>query len=226
MGNKKPAKRAKQIDIDYDNIDVADIMRQIKKKADSISQQPLKDEPQKSKEPAPSIEPLPLPERKPLEISRSKQILLKIMRPFSPLIKLLVLPVHHELRESLHHLDYTNRRLDFLSTTLENNLKFLSHELYKLSDQLNQKIDTFNDSANERFSAVFDRLGSVFERLMDLDRTMEYTKLLHHLAHNTVVELTKLKIEEESLKTKARILEKDFIFLSRREKALEKKAFK
>jgi predicted nucleic acid-binding Zn-ribbon protein len=37
-----------------------------------------------------------------------------------------------------------------------------------------------------------------------------------------VVELSKLKIEEEMLKSKARILEKDFEFLGKREKALEK----
>ena len=56
----------------------------------------------------------------------------------------------------------------------------------------------------------------------NLNRTMEYTKLLHSLSHNIVVELSKLKIEEETLKGKTRIMEKDFEFLGRREKALEK----
>jgi hypothetical protein len=44
---------------------------------------------------------------------------------------------------------------------------------------------------------------------------------VHHLSHNLVVELSKLKIEQEMLKTKVRIMEKDFEFLGKREKALE-----
>jgi hypothetical protein len=40
------------------------------------------------------------------------------------------------------------------------------------------------------------------------------------------VELTKLKVEEESLKLKSRILEKDFEFLGKRERALEDQVFK
>ena len=55
---------------------------------------------------------------------------------------------------------------------------------------------------------------------------MEYTKLLHTLSHNIVVELSKLKIEEDRLKIETRIIEKDFEFLSKREKALEKEVFK
>ncbi len=56
----------------------------------------------------------------------------------------------------------------------------------------------------------------------ELFKAVEYTKLLHNLCHNLVVELSKLKIEEENLKSKTRILEKDFEFLKKREKALEK----
>ena len=37
--------------------------------------------------------------------------------------------------------------------------------------------------------------------------------------------MTKLKIEEEHLKLKTRIMEKDFEFVSRKEKALEEKIF-
>ncbi len=51
----------------------------------------------------------------------------------------------------------------------------------------------------------------------------ENTKLLHNLAHNLVVELTKLKIEQETVKSKARIMEKDFGTLEKREKSIEKK---
>jgi hypothetical protein len=55
---------------------------------------------------------------------------------------------------------------------------------------------------------------------------MEYTKLLHSLSHNVVVEMSKLKIEEEGLKLKTRIMEKDFENLRSKEQALEHKVFK
>ena len=55
---------------------------------------------------------------------------------------------------------------------------------------------------------------------------MEYTKLLHSLSHNMVVELSKLKIEEEDIKVKARILDKDFEFLLSKERALEERVMK
>jgi hypothetical protein len=55
---------------------------------------------------------------------------------------------------------------------------------------------------------------------------MEYIKLLHNLSHNIVVELTKLSIEHDGLKTKVRILEKDLEFLGQREKTLEKHVVK
>lgn len=70
------------------------------------------------------------------------------------------------------------------------------------------------------------RIDFLYERLEDLDESMEYIKLLHNLSHNLVVEMTKLRIEEDGLKTKARILEKDLEFLTKREKTLEKQALK
>jgi hypothetical protein len=156
-----------KITIDYDHIDVARIMEQLKEKAAAEGGD----------------------ERTPLGTGavpvagidfaagqgKGRRVLLKIMSPFTPLIKLFTLPVDEELRRAVLILDHANRRIDKLE--------------------------------NER------------ERI---DRLQEYTKLLHHLCHNLVVELSKLKIEEETLKTKARILEKDFEFLGKREKALEK----
>ncbi|MEA2004868.1 MAG: hypothetical protein U9O50_01150, partial [Acidobacteriota bacterium] len=59
-----------------------------------------------------------------------------------------------------------------------------------------------------------------------LEKAKEYTKLLHNLSHNIVVELTKLKIEQENLKLKVRIMGKDFEFLDKKEKQLEKNVFK
>jgi len=169
---KKDFKEDAFIKIDYDDIDVVDIMKQIKKKAAQEQGGPLEEEPLKG-----------LPVIKPSKFqgesatyggasgmkTKVKMVLLKIMRPFTPLIKLLVLPVHEEIIETAQNLHQTNLRLDALS-----------------------------------------------------ERTINYTKMLHSLCHNLVIELTKLKIEEENLKTKTRIMEKDFEFLGKREKALEK----
>ncbi|MGQ9673950.1 MAG: hypothetical protein ACUVV5_12620 [Candidatus Aminicenantales bacterium] len=73
---------------------------------------------------------------------------------------------------------------------------------------------------NQRLDALVARLD---EQISRANRHQEYTKLLHHLAHNLVVEMSKLKIEEEMLKTKTRVMEKDFEILTQRERALEKK---
>jgi hypothetical protein len=160
-----------KIEIDYDHIDVARIMEQIKEKTSAEAgrgSSSLKSEP-------PPVPKLDLTAGQ----GRTRQVLLKIMSPLSPVIKLLTLPVHEELRRTVLILDHANRRIDHLE----------------------------KDRAR-------------------LDRLQEYTKLLHHLCHNLVIELSKLKIEEETLKTKTRIIEKDFEFLGKREKALEKELLK
>ncbi len=166
-----------EIKIDYDNIDVARIMDQIKQK---IAKEGRSGEESRKNSGArlmyPSFSP-ELEETGGLK-NKLKKILLTVMKPFSPLIKLLILPVYDEFRHTVRILDQTNRKID---------------DLY------------------ER------------ERKME---GWEYIKLLHNLSHNMVVELTKLKIEEEDLKLKLRILEKDFEFLRKREKALEKHLFR
>ena len=168
-----------KIEIDYDRIDVARIMDQIKEKiAAEAGGEPL----------ASGSEFAPIPE---LDFmagqGRMRRVLLKLMSPFRPLVKLLILPVDEEHRRTVLILDRTNRRLDRLISEVER-----------------------------------DRRVTI-ERL---DRLREYTKLLHHLCHNLVIEMSKLKIEEETLKTKTRVMEKDFEFLGKREKALEKEALK
>jgi hypothetical protein len=65
---------------------------------------------------------------------------------------------------------------------------------------------------NVRIDEVSTRLGT----------TMENTKLLHNLSHNLVLELTKLRVETDALKSKMRVMEKDFETLSKRERVLEK----
>lgn len=178
---KKNAFKTGDIHIDYDHLDVEDIMNQIKKKiearpkeksADNLSSQSVQQS--SSLSPPEFEESLPPP-------SRARKLGLKLMKPFSPLIKFLVLPVHHELRETVHILDRANKRLDSLR----------------------------------------DELEKVKLTLTQLDRIKEYIKLLHHLSHNTVEEMTKMKIEEENLRMRIRILEKDFEHLKNRERVLE-----
>lgn len=224
MANKENKTGRQDIMIDYDNIDVKDIMDQIHKNAeaaataaDPVAQSAKISETGEKKPDAETA--IPEPERIPFELTGKKKTLLKLMRPFAPLIKLLALPVYHELMETVHNLDYSNRRMDYLNKKIEQNLAKLSSELYSATDQLNLKVDEFNQAAHARLDLAFDRMS-------DLDRTMEYTKLLHSLCHNIVVELTKLKIEEENLRLKTRNMAKDLEFLDRKEKALEDQVFK
>ena len=177
---KKLRKQYPEIKVDYDNIDVSDIMDQMKKR---VASKPKKDrEGFRREEHFATHSQLNLEEATGTK-GKMKTVVSKVMRPFAPLIKLLIFPVYEILRETIMSLDQTNRRLDSLGNSI-------------------------ND---------------VDQRLK---KTMEYTKLLHSLSHNIVVELTKLKIEEENLKLKARIMEKDFEFLGKREKALEEQILK
>lgn len=191
----------KDIRIDYDHIDVADIMAQIKQK---VAAEPEPDDSGSSstggsQPPGRPADPVAPGGGR----SRLKRILLKVMRPFSPLIKLLVLPVHDQLQETIRTLDQTNRKLDAVSARLGDFA--LDSTMHRINAEVNQRLDL---------------------AFQDIGRSKEYIKLLHGLEHNLVVEITKLKIESENLKLKLRIAEKDFEFLGRREKALEEEVFK
>lgn len=205
---KKPEEE-QEIQIDYESIDVADIMDQIKKR---VAARPKK-EPEIPLMESGSVPHAPTAPEIPPEDSgarsKIKSLLLKIMKPFSPLIKLLVLPVSHELTETVKVLDLTRKRLAYLSEKLD-------HDLSQLHTLMETKLDRVDKSVNKRLDLAFDDIG----------RIKEYTKLLHSLSHNVVVEMTKLKVEEENLKIKTRIIEKDFEFLGRREKALEDQILK
>lgn len=200
MDKKDGPLESEDIRIDYDHLDVSDIMDQIKKKIDARpkdeSASPASDEKMQPESP---INP-PEFEKSGPSPSKAKRLLLKLIRPFSPIIKFLVLPVHQELRETIHILDRTNKRLDSLSNFLNGTL-----------DEVKRDLSQFNSETNKRVDLAFE----------DLTRAKEYAKLLHNLSHNIVVEMTKLKIEEENLKIRIRILEKDFEHLKSREKALE-----
>lgn len=58
-----------------------------------------------------------------------------------------------------------------------------------------------------------------------LDRSVEYIKLLHLLNHNLIVEMTKLRLEHESLKSRMRLMERDLEFLTKRERTVEERVF-
>ena len=185
--------RKDQIRIDYDNIDVDDIMSQIKALTEAGGGEGSSPE---TAEAGTRGEPPP-PQHPDGEgggglKAKLKTIVLRMMKPFSPLIKFLVLPVHQEAREALRLLDQTNRQMEALFHQQQSSLKALQEEIH-----------------------------SICLRLDRIERAKDYIQLLHGLAHNLVVELTKLKIEEENLKINMRILEKDFDFLKKKEAALE-----
>jgi len=195
MTNQKKG-RDEDIVIDYENIDVPEIMEQIRKKIASQPKKPEHEDRLPLKYSATTGTTTPRPEEPSGRKLKIKNLALKLMRPFSPIIKFLVLPVHQELRETIENLYKTNQRLDVLEKKI-----------------------------GEELSRIHQEFQAVNRRLRELNRIREYVQLLHNLSHNLVVELTKLKIEEESLKITTRILEKDFEFLGQREKALEKKVF-
>ncbi|MBN1223584.1 MAG: hypothetical protein JXB23_10060 [Candidatus Aminicenantes bacterium] len=206
---RENARDDREIRIDYDNIDIADIMAQIKNKIAAMPKRPPETESSLTDYSPSSVSPPEMPPEIEGTRSKLKGLLLKIMRPFSPVIKLLILPVHHELTETVRKLDLTNKKLDYWTEKLD-------RDLYRMSEILNTKIEEVDKTVNQRINFAFDEIGLI----------KEYTKLLHSLSHNLVVELTKLKIEQETYKLKSRILEKDFEFLGRREKALEEQVLK
>jgi uncharacterized protein YoxC len=193
---KEKKQKTDGIKIDYENIDVADIMEQIRLKVENEPETPEPLHPE-------GIDYSLSPESAAPEMGsprgskeKAKTVLQKVMKPFAPLIKFLVFPVHQELRNTIEILDRTNKNLE---------------TLWKKHDQVDPKID----ATNQRIDLAF----------KDLNKAKEYIKLLHSLSHNLVVEITKLKIENENLKIKTRIMEKDFEFLGQKEKVLERKIF-
>lgn len=213
---RKESIKEEEIRIDYEIIDVADIMEQIKRKIAKKPKKPLEEIQKGELRFTPSGR-FPLePEEVPGVKNKIRRVLLKVMKPFSPVIKLLILPVYEEFREAFLILDRTNRRIDFLSATLEQELAKISTRVDDVSKTLSQRVDDVSKTLNQRLNFTIDDLG----------KTMEYTKLLHNLTHNIVVELSKLKIEEENLKLMTRIMKKDFEFLRRKERSLEKNIFR
>ncbi len=187
-----------EIKIDFDHIDVEAIMDQVKHVAAANPLEPLA--PPSAEPPVPAPTPVPIPPPVPPAPGLKavlKDKLIRAMRPFAPVVRLLGLPLHEDIQATLRHLDQTNRRLDALATEMPVRFAEVVAEL----ESVRSRLDT---------------------RMADLDRTMEYVKLLHHLDHNLVVEITKLRIEFETLRSKVLILEKDLDTGAQRERILEK----
>jgi|GEM_PF-329539 len=242
--DKKNSGEKNFIKIDYEQIDVADIMDQIKRKIAQEAKKPSPGKPPKEESPLtpphffkePEIEEEALGTKK-----KARKLLLKLMKPFAPLIKFMVLPVHEELMETIRKLHQTNERLDFMNVRLQqrgdeisSSLNDLINRVGEFNTAVHERIDELSRVLSSRINQDFEKTNKRIDKtnktinkrlevlFADLGKTMEYTKLLHNLSHNMVVEFSKLKIEEENLKNKTRIMEKDFEFLGRREKALEK----
>ena len=196
------------VEIDYDCLDVTAIMAQVKRIAASApTDLPREETPETPPEPPPAA---PGPSAPPP--GRKDWLKLKIhrlMAPFFPLIRLGGLPLHEDIQAAVLQIDTANRRLDELAARLQ-----------ETSERFNHRLDEQAVGFQVRLDALTDRVDF---RLVDLDRSVDYIRLLHTLDHNLVVETTKLRIEFEALKSKVRILEKELDAQSHREKALEKR---
>ncbi len=61
------------------------------------------------------------------------------------------------------------------------------------------------------------------ELTVNLQKSMEYIKLLHNLSNNIVVEMSKLKVEVDALRNRLITVENKLEFLEKRERILEEK---
>lgn len=187
-GTQTDDKEKSPIRIDYDNVDVADIMDQIKRRIAERPQAP-------AEAPAAAPEgPSAVAPPAPVEVKRRlvERVIRLLARPFLPFY-----------------------------------WRLLDRFIVRANMGVNIRIDELNDKLSSRIDQVHGRVDEVYGRMDDVaggfTMARENTKLLHTLVHNLVVELTKLRIEHETLKSKMRVMEKDFEVLGKREKALEKK---
>jgi len=183
------------IDIDYEHVDVAALMAQIEKAAAAA---PAPEPGESASPPAPAAPPAELgpppvpPEAGPAPApagpkSNLQDRAARLLSPFFPIMRLIGLPLHQEIRATQASLHATNVRIDRDVTAIDLRLD---------------------------------------EARRDLNKTHEYVKLLHNLAHNLIMVATSQKIEIDMLKSKVRVLEKDLEYLQKRERALEETALK
>jgi predicted nuclease with TOPRIM domain len=191
------------------------VARQKEEKGVEVSAEPVPDI-QFSFEASPSQEPPGLKKR-------VKAKLVKMLRPLFPFLRVLALPVHEDLMKVVASLHETNRRIDQLDQRCTQINNTLGEKIGEVSSDLNAALSTLGEELRAELGNLSQTL---FQMRADLYKAMDYVKLLHNLDHNLVVELTKLRVEYDTLKSRVRIMEKDFEHLGRREKALEGEIFK
>ncbi|MBN2246817.1 MAG: hypothetical protein JW755_13350, partial [Candidatus Aminicenantes bacterium] len=156
------------IKIDYKNLDVTDIMSQIKKKIALEKENGESMEPGLIiPEPAPAG-PFPEPPEKQGFKGKAKKILLKIMSPFSPVIKLLILPVHEEYMETARNLHWAHVRLDHLDVRLEAAFKNLNAHSDALHN-INIRMDNLSDEINRNLS----KIAKIEEDLREISKRID-----------------------------------------------------
>ena len=97
--SQESANKEEKFRIDYENIDVADIMDQIRSRIARNPKKTIEKNRKDEPHPVPTAyfpdEPLAHLEAK----GKARRLLSKVMKPFSPLIKLLILPVYDEFEK-------------------------------------------------------------------------------------------------------------------------------
>jgi hypothetical protein len=99
-------------------------------------------------------------------------------------------------------------------------IRFMSRPIYNELKQFTG--DRYNDNASDIHKIKQDVATS--KQLAF--QSKEYIKLMHNSMNNIIVEMSKLKIDQELSKTKIKVLEDKIEFLENRERAIEKKVFK
>jgi hypothetical protein len=232
---ERPLREASAMDyrIDYNHIDVADIMAQVKKKAaerPSVPEPPAATPHRPPRTPEiPTAEPAAPPAGPeppiaapavPPPASGWKRLAKRAIRfLFRPYLRFLIpLDEWYRFRTTLE----VNGRIDGTINRIAKAREEFTAGFSAVREETRQEFGTTRHAILTRIDANWNEYETTRDKL---GTTRETVKLLHNLAHNLVVELTKLKVEEEALKSKARVLEKELEMLGKREKSIEKKVF-
>lgn len=124
------------IDVDYENLDVSVLMDRIQKAAAAAPapEQGAAAAPPGGLPPAP-----PAPEAGPVPSGTKSKLqgkMVRLLTPFFPLMRLLGLPLHQELRETQQSLHATNVRIDGIVRELGGNLDQARRDLNKSQEYI------------------------------------------------------------------------------------------
>ncbi len=143
-------------------------------------------------------------------------------------------PQPHETLSEVQETGSAKKLLAAVRRLLFPLIRFFSRPLYNelkrdLTGVSNRCTDQANQLQHARLASAHARLAAM-ETLLDLMRlrpvvaqSREYIKLLHHVATNSIAEITRLRAEVEMLKTRIRVVEEKTEFVENRERALEKR---